>query len=191
MSPHDVTAGRRAPGTRGTAAGPGAGHVGHGARRMAVDIDKTGDLEIGPLTERDLDEVMQIERASFSAPWSIGMFRQDLNFPLARCLAAWCPEAGERRLAGYLICWFVADEVHITNIAVRRDRRRRGIAAHLVEEALGLARESRMQTCTLEVRRSNEAAKGLYRKLGFESRGIRPRYYSDNNEDAVIMGLEL
>ncbi len=165
----------------------------HGARRsqMAVGIDKTGGLDIGPLTERDLDEVMQIERASFAAPWSVGMFRQDLNFPLARCLAARCAEAGKRRLAGYIICWFVADEVHITNIAVRRDQRRRGVAARLVGEVLALARGCGMRTCTLEVRMSNEAAKGLYRKLGFEPRGIRPRYYSDNGEDALIMGLDL
>ena len=167
------------------------GHAERGAGRMAVDIVKREEIEVGPLAERDLDEVLQIERASFTAPWTTGMFRQDLNFPLARCLAARCPEEGKKRLAGYIICWFVADEVHITNIAVRKDRRNRGIASRLVEEALDLARVSGMQVCTLEVRQSNEAAKRLYRKLGFESRGIRPRYYSDNYEDAVIMGLEL
>lgn len=169
----------------------GTGHVERGAGAMAVDIEKTEGFEIGPLTERDLEEVMQIERASFVAPWSAGMFRQDLDFPLARCLAARWSEAGKKRLAGYIICWFVADEVHITNIAVRTDRRNRGVAGRLVEEALDMARECRMQSCTLEVRQSNEAAKGLYRKLGFVPLGIRPRYYSDNNEDALIMGLEL
>ena len=158
---------------------------------MEVEIEKTEGFEIVPLTERDLEEVMQIERASFVAPWSVGMFRQDLDFPLARCLAARWSEAGEKRLAGYVICWFVADEVHITNIAVRKDRRNRGVARRLVEEALSLARECRMQSCTLEVRRSNEAARELYRKLGFTPRGVRQRYYSDNNEDAVIMGLDL
>lgn len=158
---------------------------------MAVGIDKKEGLEIGPLTERDLGEVMQIERASFTAPWSVGMFRLDLNFPLARCLAARCAEAGKRQLAGYIICWFVADEVHITNLAVSRDQRRQGVAARLVAEVLDLARQCGMKTCTLEVRRSNEAAQALYRKLGFEPRGIRPRYYSDNSEDALIMGLEL
>ncbi len=158
---------------------------------MAEDTEKTRGFEIGPLSEHDLEEVMQIERASFVAPWSPGMFRQDLTFPLARCLAARWPEEGGKRLAGYIICWFVADEVHITNIAVRKDRRNRGVAGRLVEEALQMARECGMQVCTLEVRRSNEAARGLYRKLGFTPRGVRPRYYSDNNEDAVIMGLDL
>lgn len=161
------------------------------AKGMADDTEKTEGIEIGPLAECDLEEVMQIERASFVAPWSPGMFRQDLNFPLARCLAARWQEAGGKRLAGYIICWFVADEVHITNIAVRKDRRNRGVAGRLVEEALRMARECRMQTCTLEVRRTNEAARELYRKLGFTPRGVRPRYYSDNNEDAVIMGLDL
>lgn len=169
----------------------GARPQGRGAKGMADETEKTEGFEIGPLSERDLEEVMQIERASFVAPWSPGMFRQDLNFPLARCLAARRQDAGEKRLAGYIICWFVADEVHITNIAVRKDLRNRGVAGRLVGEALRMARECGMQTCTLEVRRSNKAARGLYRKLGFTPRGIRPRYYSDNNEDAVIMGLDL
>ncbi len=94
-------------------------------------------------------------------------------------------------MAGYIICWFVADEVHVTNVAVRMDLRGRGIATRLVEEILRHARNDRMRYCTLEVRKSNDSARGLYRRLGFEARGIRPRYYSDNNEDAVIMWLEL
>ena len=69
--------------------------------------------------------------------------------------------------------------------------RQRGVATRLLEEALRVARGERMRFCTLEVRLSNEAAKGFYRKLGFEARGLRPRYYSDNNEDAVIMWLDL
>ena len=119
------------------------------------------------------------------------MFRQDLVFPLARCLAAKLAEAGTKRLAGYILCWFVADEVHVTNIAVRKDLRKQGVATRLLEEALCQARRDRMLYCTLEVRVSNEAAKGFYRKLGFEARGIRPKYYSDNNEDAMIMWLDL
>ena len=91
---------------------------------MATRIKQLEDLEVGPMTEDDLDEVMQIERVSFSVPWSPGMFRQDLVFPLARCLAAKLAEAGTKRLAGYILCWFVADEVHVTNIAVRKDLRK-------------------------------------------------------------------
>jgi len=143
------------------------------------------------MTEDDLDEVMKIERTSFRVPWTPGMFMQDLDFPLARCLAARYESAGKKRLAGYVLCWFVADEVHVTNIAVREDLRKQGVATRLLEEALCQARRDRMRHCTLEVRASNEAAKGFYRKLGFESRGIRPKYYSDNNEDAVIMWLDL
>jgi [ribosomal protein S18]-alanine N-acetyltransferase len=156
--------------------------------------DKTtqiADIEVAPMTEDDLDEVMQIERVSFSVPWSPGMFKQDLVFPLARCLAAKRTEAGTQRLAGYILCWFVADEVHVTNIAVRKDLRKQGVATRLIEEALSQARRDRMRYCTLEVRVSNEAAKGFYRKLGFEAKGIRPKYYSDNNEDAMIMWLDL
>jgi ribosomal-protein-alanine N-acetyltransferase len=158
---------------------------------MSVNVKQIGDLEVEPMTEGDLDEVMQIERVSFRAPWSPGMFRQDFVFPLARCLAAKFAEAGTKRLAGYILCWFVADEVHVTNIAVREDLRKQGVATRLLEEALYQARRDRMRYCTLEVRVSNEAAKGFYRKLGFEAKGIRPKYYSDNNEDAMIMWLEL
>jgi len=158
---------------------------------MRDKITQIADIEIGPMTEGDLDEVMQIERVSFRAPWSPGMFRQDLVFPLARCLAAKLAEAGTRRLAGYILCWFVADEVHVTNIAVRKDLRQQGVATRLLEEALCQARREQMRYCTLEVRVSNEAAKGFYRKHGFEARGIRPKYYSDNNEDAMIMWLDL
>ncbi len=158
---------------------------------MTIRIKQIEDLEIGPLTADDIDDIMQIERSSFQAPWSPEMFRQDLNFPIARCLAARVQEAAEKQLAGYIICWFVADEVHVTNIAVRKDLRNRGIATRLVEEALYLARNDQMRYCTLEVRKSNEAARELYRRLGFEARGVRTKYYSDNNEDALIMWLDL
>ena len=122
---------------------------------MATRINQIEDLEIEPMTEGDLDEVMQIEQVSFRVPWSPGMFRQDLVFPLARCLAAKFAEAGTKRLAGYILCWFVADEVHVTNIAVREDLRKQGVATRLLEEALYQARRDRMRYCTLEVRVSN------------------------------------
>ena len=158
---------------------------------MVSRTKQIGDLEIGPLAAGDLDELMQIERSSFQAPWSPEMFKQDLEFPIARCLAARVQGAEAKPLAGYIICWFVADEVHVTNIAVRKDLRNRRIATRLVEEALCLARKDQMRFCTLEVRRSNEAARELYRRLGFEARGVRSKYYSDNNEDALIMWLDL
>ncbi len=158
---------------------------------MATGTKKIEDLEIVPMKESDLDEVLQIERMSFRVPWSKNMFRQDMAFPLARCLVAKRPVEGKKRVVGYVICWFVADEVHLTNIAVSAELHHGGSATRLLEEALRLARSERMRFCTLEVRLSNEVAKGFYRKLGFEARGVRPKYYSDNNEDAVIMWLDL
>ena len=158
---------------------------------MVNRIKQIEGLEIGPMTGDDLDEVMQIERASFKAPWSREMFRQDLSFPIARCLAARLPISDTKPLAGYIVCWFVADEVHVTNVAVRPELRNRGVARQLVINVLRQARNEGMRYCTLEVRKSNEAARGLYRALGFEARGIRPKYYSDDNEDAVIMWLDL
>ncbi len=159
--------------------------------KRAVESDEGTGLFIRRMREEDLQDVMEIEQSSFSSPWTVNMFRQDLKFPLARCFSAAVKGAGKHRLAGYIVCWLVADEVHITNVAVSGAQRRGGIGTRLVKEVLALAREHRMRYCTLEVRVSNESAKRLYHKLGFIPRGVRPKYYTDNNEDALIMTLEL
>ena len=87
--------------------------------------------------------------------------------------------------------WLVRDEVHLLNIATHPDRRRRGYARFLMEHLLGFARRHKCRYITLEVRRSNEAALGLYRAYGFEPVGVRPNYYIEDREDAIVMLLEL
>lgn len=97
------------------------------------------------------------------------------------------PEPTREFLVGFLGIWFMVDEAHIVTIAVRESHRRRGIGELLLIRALELAAERGEETVSLEVRISNEPAQRLYEKYGFRKAGIRPRYYSDNQEDAVIM----
>jgi ribosomal-protein-alanine N-acetyltransferase len=93
--------------------------------------------------------------------------------------------------AGFALAWHAADEVHLLDLAVDPDARRRGVGRRLVEAVLGYARETSARLVLLEVRRSNEAAIALYRSAGFSEIGVRRGYYSDNGEDAVEMNVEL
>lgn len=99
------------------------------------------------------------------------------------------PPPTRDRILGFVGLWLMVDEAHIVTIAVREARRRRGIGEMLLIAALEVAMESGQESLTLEVRRSNEAALALYDKYGFVRIGVRSRYYSDNHEDAILMGL--
>ncbi len=137
----------------------------------------------------DLPEVLQIERASFSNPWSAALFLQELQVPFSRILVV--RPAGEvQPIVGYLCRWYVADEVHILNVAVRPEYRQQGVAALLMGEVLQEARRGKAIGVTLEVRRSNAAARALYGGLGFEEVGVRRDYYG-RGEDALIMRLDV
>jgi ribosomal-protein-alanine N-acetyltransferase len=138
-------------------------------------------LQIRRLTYADLPQVVAIERRAFTTPWSLAMFVLELSKPSGVCLAA--EVAGE--LAGYLVCSRYDTVWHVMNVAVDPDRRRRGIATALIGALL--ERIGGDAQVTLEVRRSNTGALALYERFGFRSAGVRPRYYADNGEDAVIM----
>jgi ribosomal-protein-alanine N-acetyltransferase len=134
----------------------------------------------------DLDDVMEIERASFSLPWSRWMFERELmDQTHSRFLVA---RSGDE-IAGYIGFWMVLEEVHIVTIAVRSDCRRRGIGSILMLEALNAALRLGAQRATLEVRVTNLSAQELYKKLGFITVAIRKRFYSDTGEDAYVMWL--
>jgi len=152
-------------------------------------MEPMGRIEIRPMMEGDLDEVMQIERKSFPTPWSRRLFERELLLPYAHAFVAL--EAMPDRIAGYLCFWLVEGETHILNLAVDPESRRRGIGALLLRHGLDYSQERGAREITLEVRRSNYRAIALYRRFHFEPRGIRPRYYSDSGEDAVIMTLDL
>jgi [ribosomal protein S18]-alanine N-acetyltransferase len=138
-------------------------------------------VEIRRLTYADLPQVVAIERRAFTTPWSLAMFVLELSKPSGVCLAAMV----ETELAGYIVCSRYDTVWHVMNVAVDPDRRRRGIATALIQALLDRIGDDAQ--VTLEVRRSNAGALTLYERFGFRSAGVRPRYYADNGEDAVIM----
>lgn len=148
------------------------------------------------MTLEDLDQVMQIEEISFSLPWSRGMFLTELrDNPFSTLLIAKVPPPGggnkQSRLVGYCCFWVIFSEVHIMNLAIHLEWRRKGIASRLVEEILSLSRDQGVKKVHLEVRQSNDFARRLYRKFGFQVIAVRPNYYSKPREDAVLMALDL
>jgi ribosomal-protein-alanine N-acetyltransferase len=145
-------------------------------------------LAIMPMTLEDLDEVLAIERASFQTPWSRGAFRYELTQNrVARSLVV---RAG-REIAGYLCLWEIGHEIHVTNLAVHPEYRRRGIARMLLGSMLEEARARSVELVFLEVRPTNTEALNLYESLGFRVIGRRKGYYFDTGEDALVMEARL
>ena len=147
------------------------------------------DYIIASSTETDLDAVMAIERLSFPAPWVRQAFADELARPWARLEVL--RQVATDAVVAFCNYWLVADELHILNVAVHPDERRRGHAARLVRHILDEASRNKSRVVSLEVRVSNQAAADLYRKFGFREVGRRPRYYADNGEDALLMDREL
>jgi len=140
-------------------------------------------LRIRALELSDLGAIETIEQRAYPTPWSRSMFASELAKPTSICLGAF--EGDE--LVGYVINSRYVDAWHVMNVAVDPERRRRGIASALLERLFELTRDDERRGYTLEVRVSNDGAIRLYEKLGFEPRGIRRGYYTDNREDALIM----
>jgi len=132
----------------------------------------------------DVPSVHRVEAASFPVPWPDYAFRQEIETNrLAHYLVV--RAAGEAIAYGGL--WLMVDEAHITTFAVLPEWRRRGVGGRLLLALMHVSIELGARVMTLEVRLSNHPARALYRQFGFRPVGIRPRYYSDNNEDALIM----
>ncbi len=148
-------------------------------------------VEIVPMRLSDLDDVMEIERLSFRAPWSRQVFIEELDRDWAYVDVIRERTASGSRAAAFCNYWLVRDEVHILNIAVHPDERRKGHATRLLTHMVEFARRHACRYITLEVRRSNHGAIKLYRSFGFRPVGIRPNYYVEDNEDAIVMLLEL
>ena len=138
--------------------------------------------DISRLTYADLPQVIAIERRAFPTPWSLAMFVLELSKPSGICLAA----RRDGRMCGYTVCSRYDTVWHIMNVAVDPDERRTGVATTLLETLLERVGDKRARY-TLEVRQSNLAAIELYQRFGFRSAGLRPGYYHDNKEDAVVM----
>jgi ribosomal-protein-alanine N-acetyltransferase len=144
-------------------------------------------VRVEAMALRDLDAVQDIERRSFRTPWPAHAYRTELE---TNRLATYLVARIGDRVVGYGGMWVMVDEAHITTFAVDPDFRRRRIGERLLLALLDIAGTRRAHEATLEVRLSNLAARRLYEKYGFRPVGLRPRYYSDDNEDALIMTTE-
>ena len=141
------------------------------------------EIIIRRMTIGDVDGVYAIEKSTFARPWKKQDFEKEMTQnACARYLVA---EDGGI-IVGFAGAWIVLDEAHVTNIAVIQERREEGIGRRLTEALLQYAANLGVQYVTLEVRRSNVIAQGLYRTVGFEYAGVRKRYYEDNGEDAFL-----
>ncbi|ASS77269.1 ribosomal-protein-alanine N-acetyltransferase [Tumebacillus algifaecis] len=136
----------------------------------------------------DLDRVMEIEHQSFTLPWSREAYEAELTKNhFAKYLVATLGDV----VVGYAGMWVILDEAHITNIAIDPSVRGRQLGERLMREMMAWSMANGAERMTLEVRVSNLPAQKLYDKLGFQSYGIRKGYYTDNNEDAMIMWAEM
>lgn len=141
-----------------------------------------------PATRSDIDAIFAIAARCFPIPWPRDELEKELSRPYATLRVLRADGDG---IAGFLDFWHVQGEVQIMNVAVLPELRRRGYAAALLEDALRLAAQAGASFAVLEVRPSNDAAIALYARHGFDRLGVRPRYYSDNQEDALVMGRGL
>lgn len=144
-------------------------------------------VRIVPMNADHLDEVAELERICFSTPWSRNMLAEELDNALSAFLVA-LDDSG--KVAGYAGLQVVLDEGYITNVAVRPECRRQGIAGKLLQVFLDFAQGNRLAFLTLEVRASNYDAIALYGSRGFRSMGRRKNYYEHPREDAIIMTKE-
>jgi ribosomal-protein-alanine N-acetyltransferase len=145
------------------------------------------NVELRRLEGENLDDVEAIERASYPTPWSRSMFDAELRKPSSLALGAF---AEDGTLVGYAFVSRYVDAWHVMNVAVAHAYRRRGIAVALLERLFEVTATDPRRGYTLEVRVSNAGAIALYERLGFEARGVRRGYYTDNREDALIMWRE-
>jgi len=143
------------------------------------------------MKKEDVDQVLAIEQASFSMPWSRNLFLSEFRSKgVSTLLVALDGEPSARNVVGYLVFWSVADEMHILNLAIIPDKRQLGIAKRLVLAGIRQAYQKGAKRAFLEVRASNNAAQKLYASLGFTGTSVRREYYDAPIEDAVVMTLE-
>ncbi|MDF2065517.1 ribosomal protein S18-alanine N-acetyltransferase [Bacillus sp. Cr_A10] len=140
------------------------------------------------MTIEDIDQVLRIEQEAFTLPWTREAFEHEMTTNLYSYYIL--AETEEKEIVGYCGMWIVMDESHITNVAVTEKMRGLKIGEGLMREAFRVVLEQEVVLMTLEVRVSNDVAKKLYYKLGFQDGGIRKNYYTDTQEDALVMWVE-
>jgi [ribosomal protein S18]-alanine N-acetyltransferase len=149
------------------------------------------EVTVDLIKEEDLPKILAIERESFPSPWTDGMFVKELESAHSMCLCVRINSGNKSIIGAYIIFWLVADEAHLHNLAVKKEYRRNGLAFGLMETMENIAAQNGITAQTLEVRESNNEAIKLYRKCGFVVKGVRPLYYIDTKEDALIMWADV
>ena len=147
------------------------------------NFENISNVEIIPLEECYIDDIVNISIMSFPIAWTKDAFLNELSNKFARYVIA----VKDDVVIGYGGMWVILDESHVTNIAVHPEYRGIGAGALIVEALLDVCRYEKATSITLEVRKSNEVAQRLYKKYGFVEEAVRKNYYEDNREDAVIM----
>jgi ribosomal-protein-alanine N-acetyltransferase len=145
--------------------------------------------KIQEMTKEHIEQVLEIERASFLTPWTKRMFLDEMNAPLSYPFVVTTSETRGELVICYIIFWLLLEKVHILNLATHPAYRRLGIAHSLLHFSLDVAYKKGGIVYLLEVRRGNQAAIDLYQKVGFASWRVRRNYYADTGEDALIMRL--
>ncbi|WML50775.1 ribosomal protein S18-alanine N-acetyltransferase [Neobacillus sp. PS3-12] len=140
------------------------------------------------MREEDIDQVLEIEHASFATPWSREAFYNELNM---NKFAVYIVLEVDQKVVGYCGVWVVIDEAHVTNIAILPEYRGRKFGEALMQNLFDVAKTMGAKSMTLEVRVTNYVAQALYRKFGFQKGGLRKNYYTDNQEDALVMWVKL
>ena len=146
------------------------------------------DIKLVPMTEGDIDAVLEIEKLSFPTPWTRRLFLNELANPNSQIVLA---KDDVDAILGYICFWTVADETHIMNLAVHPEFRKQGVGKQLFAFALEFSEARGIVYFALEVRERNNTALEFYKRFGFKVAGIRKGYYRDTGEDAVLMELEL
>lgn len=146
------------------------------------------DMTFRKMTTDDIAQIVAIEESSFSTPWTADAFYRELTL---NDYAYYVVIEKDGLVIGYCGLWMIIDESHITNIAILPEYRGQKLGDALLKEVIEQAKELGAKTMTLEVRVSNEVAKQLYRKHGFQNGGIRKGYYSDNQEDGLVMWVNI
>lgn len=145
------------------------------------------DIGIRYMKKKDIKEILEIERQSFISPWSAPMFLESMSSPIYRNFVI----EKDKSVIGYIMLYSVLDEAHITNFAIRPEYRKKGLGSRLLSFAIDYYKQRGVTDYFLEVREKNHEAISLYRSFDFLIVGKRKRYYSDTNEDALIMHLSL
>lgn len=155
---------------------------------MAVNkLPQSFDVE--PMRLADVDAVMAIEKLSFRSPMTAQLLLEEMGREWAHIDVV--RDRARRSVVAFSNYWIVADEVHLLNLATHPEARRAGHASYLLAHIVEAGRLRSCRFVTLEVRRSNAAAVRLYRRFGFRAVGVRPNYYSEDQEDAIVMLLDL